>query len=738
LPISKRIDQDWDEEILSMMAKTYYSWWIAPALCWGMCAFYAGAEESTLTFDDHVLPIFRNHCVNCHNADKAKGGLNVVTYSALMSGGSSGPVVLSGDPDGSRLVRVLAHMEEPFMPKDAEKRPDAELEVIKNWIASGLLEFAGDQPKKSAVPKMKISLAASPDTQPEGPPPMPVEGWLDPFVPSARANTIMALAASPWAPLIAIGGHRQILLYHAESHELLSIFPYEEGQPYSLGFSRNGSLLFAAGGVGGQSGRVALWKVETGERVGTVGDELDAILSADLSPDQRFLAIGGTDKRVKVFDLDSGEIYHNIKQHTDWVTTVAFSPDGVLLATGDRNNGLVVWESTSGQEFYKLGGHGAAITALRWSRDSNVLASSSEDGNIKLWDMHTGNQIRSWGAGGAVLGLDFSKDGRLASVARDKAAKIWNAEGGEIRAIREFSDIPTSCVFTQDGKTLLVGDWAGRVSLWNVEDGSLLADLAANPPALAERVADAARVREEAQAALDQRNQEVLAKQEQIQSLNQEMASLRERVSTAETSRGEANQQITDAREVLKKAEEILAQADAVVAELAGVMPEKTKNLEAAQTELQQVQSVQQAAAAALAEKSGQVTRWEQEVTRHATARTAAEESPPPEEPPPAAEKTLPPAPFAVSDEVAAILSSKCYKCHGSEKQKGELRLDSAEAIHAGGESGAPAVIPGKPDESKLIQLVSLPPDDVDIMPSKGDPLTPEQIAVVRAWIESM
>ena len=710
-------------------------------LCWLLGTAYAGAEEKVLTFDDQVLPIFRSHCLNCHNPDKAKGGLNLSTYTGLMSGGSSGSVVLPGDPDGSRLFQVMAHVEEPFMPQNAEKRPPEELDVIKNWIASGLLEFAGDQPKKSAAPKIQISLAESPDEQPEGPPPMPVERWLDPFVPSARANTVVALAASPWAPLIAIGGHRQILLYHAESHELLSILAYEEGQPYSLGFSRNGSLLFAAGGVGGQTGRVALWQVENGERIATFGDELDAILDADLSPDQRYLAIGGTDKRVKVFDLETGGIHHNIKQHTDWVTAVAFSPDGVLLATGDRNNGLVVWESGSGQEFYKLEGHGAEITAVRWSRDSNVLASSSEDGNIKLWDMHTGNQIRSWGAGGAVLDLDFSKDGRLASVARDSAAKIWNAEGGEVLAIREFSDIPTSCAFAQEGKTLVIGDWAGRVSHWKLEDGSLLADLAPNPPTLAGRVADARQAQDEAQAAFDQHNQEVAGRQQQINSLSEEMASLREKVSSAETSRVEANQQIAKAQETLKQAEEMLAQADAVVAELAGAMPEKTKTLEAVQAEFEQLESAKQTAADTLAGKSERVTRWEQEISRHASIRAAAaaEKAPPPPEAPAAPPEETPPSPsYIVTEEVSAILSSRCYECHGAEKQKGGLRLDTEAAMQAGGESGAPVIVPGKPADSRLIQLVILPPDDVDIMPSKGGPLAPEQIAVLRAWIESM
>ena len=87
--------------------------------------------------------------------------------------------------------------------------------------------------------------------------------------------------------------------------------------------------------------------------------------------------------------------------------------------------------------------------------------------------------------------------------------------------------------------------------------------------------------------------------------------------------------------------------------------------------------------------------------------------------------------------EVAGIFSGRCYECHGPEKQKGGLRLDALDPMMAGGESGVPALVPGKPDESPILLRVSLPPDDVDIMPSKGDPLTPEQIQVIRNWIES-
>ena len=192
---------------------------------------------------------------------------------------------------------------------------------------------------------------------------------------------------------------------------------------------------------------------------------------------------------VKVLAADTGDPLHKIKKHTDWVVSVAFSPDGVLLATGDRGGGLYVWEAESGQEFHELRGHEDAITRIQWRSDGNVLASASEDGQIKLWDMHKGKPVKSWKAhNDGVLDLAYAKNATLASVGRDGRAKIWDANGKQQREIKDFGDLPTRCAFSHDDARLLVGDWTGSVTLWQVEDGKALGTFDANPPRLDERV----------------------------------------------------------------------------------------------------------------------------------------------------------------------------------------------------------------------------------------------------------
>ncbi len=98
----------------------------------------------------------------------------------------------------------------------------------------------------------------------------------------------------------------------------------------------------------------------------------------------------------------------------------------------------------------------------------------------------------------------------------------------------------------------------------------------------------------------------------------------------------------------------------------------------------------------------------------------------------------LPPAatrPIDFVKDVQPLLAKHCYECHGEKKQKAELRWDVKSAALKGGEHG-PAVVPGKSAESLMIQLVAgLKGADVR-MPAKGEPLSAEQIGLLRAWID--
>jgi mono/diheme cytochrome c family protein len=92
-------------------------------------------------------------------------------------------------------------------------------------------------------------------------------------------------------------------------------------------------------------------------------------------------------------------------------------------------------------------------------------------------------------------------------------------------------------------------------------------------------------------------------------------------------------------------------------------------------------------------------------------------------------------APVDFAREIQPLLASRCYDCHGPAKDKGGLRLNEAPHARKGGESGEPAIVPGRSAESLLLKRV-LSTDEEEVMPQKGPRLTPAEVALLRRWID--
>jgi WD40 repeat protein len=443
-----------------------------------IASFNARAEDK-INYQDHILPLIEANCSKCHNADKKKADLDLTSYQGALQGSGSGPVLISGNPDGSKLWKAITHAEEPNMPPNRPRLPDKDLAIFKQWIAGGLLESANGKAVAAAKPALDLTLKSEASVKPDGPPPMPQELPLQPVQHGLRGNAILGLAASPWAPLVAVSDHEQLLLFNSETLAILGALPFPEGEPLDLKFSRNGKLLLAAGGRGAHSGRVALWDVINGKRLATLGQEYDSILAADIRADQSQVALGGPSRLVKVLATSSGELLHRLKKHTDWVTAVTFSPNSQMLASGDRNGAVIVWDPESGQDLFSLSGHKSAITALSWRDDSKLLASASEDGTIKVWEMKEGKQVKSWAAhNSGALSVSYSHTGQLVSCGRDGQVILWDGNGSKIRKLDFTGELPLRAVFSEDAKRIFTTDFNGAITAWNAADGKRVADLA--------------------------------------------------------------------------------------------------------------------------------------------------------------------------------------------------------------------------------------------------------------------
>ena len=110
------------------------------------------------------------------------------------------------------------------------------------------------------------------------------------------------------------------------------------------------------------------------------------------------------------------------------------------------------------------------------------------------------------------------------------------------------------------------------------------------------------------------------------------------------------------------------------------------------------------------------------------TATRAADEPKPRPRPLPAAA----PGTIDFQRDIKPILTRTCLTCHGPEKQRGGLRLDSRKAVLEGGNSG-PVLKPGDPASSRLLFIVAGLDADLHMPPKGKTPLTPREIGQLRA-----
>lgn len=423
--------------------------------------------SARINYRDHIRPIFAKHCFSCHGTEGGKADLDLTRYSSTLAGGSSGKVLVSEDPAQSRLYLLVTHVEQPNMPRSQPRLPRRDLTLIRRWIEEGLRSTPMSRRLKGTATRSVLSLDLPPVHRPAGVPYLPRKMALQPAQTTRRSNSVIALAGSPWAPLIAAGRPRQVVFFHADKRQTLGSLPFPEGLPHLLKFTADGQRLLAAGGSAGDSGRVVVWNVVTGKREVEVGQSADVILAADINHSRTQVAVGDG-RFLKVYRLPDAQLVAAVDRHTDWIFAIAYSPDESKLAVADRAGGLTVWDAHRWVALENLKGHEGAVTSLAWRRDGRVLASAGEDGTIRLWDVARGQRVRTWSAHEqGVLCIAFGRRGELVSVGRDQNVSTWDPTGSLLDTLKPaFRDVATRVALFGEGERVVAGDWTGRLRIW--------------------------------------------------------------------------------------------------------------------------------------------------------------------------------------------------------------------------------------------------------------------------------
>jgi WD40 repeat protein len=231
--------------------------------------------------------------------------------------------------------------------------------------------------------------------------------------------------------------------------------------------------------------------------VATLGGHTEAIYAVAFSPDGKQVASASFDRTIKLWDAATGKEIKTLggsTGHQNLVLCVAYCPDGQLLASGGVDNIARIWKIAGGAPTKTLA-HPSLVDAVAFNSTSNLLATGCHDGAVRIWDVAKGQQVRQINAhttpAAPIYCIAWTQDGKqILTGSMDHSMKLSDVSSGKL--VREFKkfkekdfekghrDAVFCLALGPDGKTLASGSSDRTLRLWNLANGTVIAELA-NP-----------------------------------------------------------------------------------------------------------------------------------------------------------------------------------------------------------------------------------------------------------------
>jgi mono/diheme cytochrome c family protein len=322
------------------------------------------APAAPVSFAQQIVPLLVDQCVECHRAEKAKGGYRLDTFEQLLKPGDSDEAAVTpGKPESSEFFELIAtHDEDDRMPKKADPLPEKDIALVRQWILEGA-KFDGRDAKA-----MLATLLPQKDIQSPMKYPRPI------------AVTAMALNGD--GKVLVTNGYHEVLSWDPESGKLRGRISRLPERVLGLSFVKGGPLLAVAGGSPGRSGEVWLVDYANPSERKRLAQLRDCALCAVSTPDGSVLVTAGADNRVRAFALPEGKPMWDLEAHADWILNLAMSPDGKHVASASRDRTAKVFDVQTGTVEGTFTGHEVAVLSVAFSPESDQVISGDASGEM--------------------------------------------------------------------------------------------------------------------------------------------------------------------------------------------------------------------------------------------------------------------------------------------------------------------------------------------------------------------
>ncbi len=448
--------------------------------------------RADVSFMRDVAPVLVHRCIACHGERKDSGDYRAHTFESLMRNGSSDDApIVPGKPESSLLLELITTKDaDDRMPQKDEPLSAQQIEVMRQWIKEGA-KFDG--PDKSAPIKMLMG----PRHHPNSPP-------------AYRMPTaVMAMAFAPNGKELAVGGYHEVTVWDPNNGALLRRVQHLPQRIQALAYSSDGSQLLVAGGTPGDYGELCIADANGKLPPKVLETFEDIALAAAFSPDGKRIAVGGADQSVGVYDSESRKRIWTTKLHSDWVTGISFSADGRFVASSSKDMNVKVYEAKDGALFTSYTGHHRQVGPYAGQNPVHDVAFAPN--SPQVMSAGTGRWIQIWEAekarqeAGTAADLEerFSKQGHTRYIEHGFKREVLRLlpRPGQVFAAGSFGDIKLFDLTTQkeirtfagqsdwifslacnvSGSQLACGSADGRVCVWEVASGKIVANFYAAP-----------------------------------------------------------------------------------------------------------------------------------------------------------------------------------------------------------------------------------------------------------------
>ncbi|MBD1546702.1 cytochrome C [Labrenzia aggregata] len=216
-----------------------------------------------------------------------------------------------------------------------------------------------------------------------------------------------------------------------------------------------------------------LWDLTTKSVLSRFSGKGEKVLSLDVSPDERYVAVASWENEARVYDIaaDPPRQAFALTGHRGNVNAVAFSRDGAKLYTASYDGGIRQFELETGALERELYNFGWGVNTLKALPDGKTLLFGVTDGKVGVMDIATGEEVKVLPPHQRpVLSLAVSHDGkRAASGGGDGVIRVYDLTSFEL--IEEFEN-PYGPVwgldFTADGKKLFYAGLDDQIHVWQI------------------------------------------------------------------------------------------------------------------------------------------------------------------------------------------------------------------------------------------------------------------------------